>query len=140
MKIVQVNRRWGIGIAIGGALTLALVAALTWLAYPDAGLAGVLFVLNQVSLLGMWPVAAILWFSVLRGRGPNSIALLAMAIVITLIAIAITAYVFAVFNSGFQWVSGDIARIVLRGVLLGLALWALWFLWLFLTGKFRDGE
>lgn len=100
---------------------------------------GVLFVLIQLALLANWPVAVILIWA--AHRRPRIMVLTVMAVVTTLIATGISIYVFAVLNaaSGYP-VSREAAQIFFRLVLLGLAIFPLWFLWLFATDRFRDGD
>lgn len=128
------RRFWTLAVTIPTAL-----GALLWMSNPDLGIAGVLLALLQVALLANIPVAVILWLAVYQGRGKkDGPALIVMAVLTTLVAVALLAYVAAVVNAGLDYiVPREAAQIVLRSVLLGLALFPLWFLWLFLTGRFR---
>lgn len=100
---------------------------------------GALFMILTGLLLLNWPVAIILWRAA-RHRPPIR-ALQVMAVATTLIAIGITAYVLAVINAGLQYaIPREIALIAFRVALIGLALFPLWFLYLYLTRRFDDGE
>lgn len=100
-------------------------------------LEGVLFVVIAGLLMLNWPVAAILIRA--AHRRPRIRALTVMATITTLIAVALTAYVFAVINAGTGYVlPREVAQVVIRAVFLALALFPLWFLWLYRTGRFRD--
>lgn len=102
-------------------------------------LEGTLFVCIAGLLLMNWPVAVIL-IRAARKR-PRIRALTVMAILTTLIATALSAYVFTVVNAGAGYaLPREVAQIITRGVFVGLALFPLWFLWLYRTGRFRDGE
>lgn len=58
-----------------------------------------------------------------------------------LITATVMVYVGAVANREFRApFNEDLARIILRVVLLALAAYPLWWLWLYFTGRFRDGE
>ena len=101
-------------------------------------LEGTLFVTIAALLLLNWPVAVIL--SRAAFRRPRIRALTVMATLTTIIAIALTAYVLAVVNAGTGYLlPREIAQVVIRGVFLTLALFPLWFLWLYRTGRFSDG-
>lgn len=101
-------------------------------------LEGVLFALIAGLLLLNWPVAFILVRAALRR--PRILALSVFATLTTIIAIALTAYVFAVINAGEGYVvPREVAQVVIRAVFVFLALFPLWFLWLYRTGRFRDG-
>lgn len=100
-------------------------------------LEGVLFAVISFLLLLNWPVALIL-IRAARHR-PRIRALTVMAVSSVLIALGLTAYVLAVLNSGQGYVfPREVAQIAFRAVLIGLAIFPLWFLWLYLTGRFRD--
>lgn len=100
---------------------------------------GVLFAVLTVCLMMNWPVAVIL--AAAAYHRPRIMALTVMAVSATLIASGLSAYVLAVVNAeaGFP-IPRETAQVVLRGVLLALALFPLWFLWLYRTGRFRDTE
>jgi hypothetical protein len=93
---------------------------------------GALFLAIAVMLMFNWPVAVILW----RGaRGQHITALRVMAVATTLIAVGLTTYVLAVINS----VAGNplpqpAMQVLFRLVLLGLAIFPLWFLSLYRRG------
>lgn len=100
---------------------------------------GVLFVGLAAGLLANWPVALIL--TVAASKQPRIMALTVMAVSTTLIAVGLTVYVLAVLNAQAGYpVPREGARVLLRAVLLGLALFPIWFLWLYRTGRFRDSE
>jgi len=102
-------------------------------------LEGLLFVVIGASLLLNWPVAIILWHAALQR--PPVRALTVMAVATTLIATGLTAYILAVVNAGTGYlVPKEVAQIVFRAVLIGLAVFPIWFLYLYLTRQFRDGE
>jgi hypothetical protein len=97
-----------------------------------------LLAMLQALLLLNWPVAAILTRAALHK--PHIWALTIMAISSTLVALGVTAYVVAVLNA----VTGgpfdqEQLRIIFRGVLVGIALFPILFLWLYRTERFRDG-
>ncbi len=101
-------------------------------------LEGVLFVVIAALLMMNWPVAIILIRA--ARRRPRIRALTVMATITTIIAVALTAYVAAVINAGYGYLfPKEIAQVILRLMLLGLALFPLWFLWLYRTGRFSDG-
>lgn len=98
---------------------------------------GILFVVIQLSLLLNWPVAGILIFA--ARRKPPIRALQVMAVSSTLIAAGLTVYVWAVVNSALGYlIPKEAAQIVFRAVLIALAAFPIWFLWLFLTNRFKD--
>ena len=100
---------------------------------------GVLFAVIAVLLLLDWPVAAILIRAALRK--PRIRALTVMATLTTIIAIALTAYVLAVVNAGIGFgVPKEAMQVIFRLLFLLLALFPLWFLWLYRTGRFHDQE
>lgn len=100
---------------------------------------GILFGLIAAMLLLNWPVALILVRA--AARRPGIRALTVMATLTTIIAFALTAYVIAVVNAGQGYLfPREVAQITIRVVFLALALFPLWFLWLYRTGRFRDGE
>ena len=102
-------------------------------------LEGVLFGLLQVGLLMNWPVALFLTYQ--SRKRPRIMALTVMAVAALLIAVGITVYVWAVVNAGLDYpVPRETAQVLLRAVLAGLALFPLWFLRLYRTGRFRDGH
>jgi hypothetical protein len=102
-------------------------------------LEGLLFVGLIAGLMLNWPVAVILWWAALHP--PRIRALMVMAVSATLIAVGLTVYVLAVLNSAAGYiVPRESAQVALRAVLLGLALFPIWFLWLYLTRRFDDGE
>ncbi len=98
---------------------------------------GALFACIAGLLLLNWPVAIILIRASIRR--PRIQALSVMATLTTLIATALTVYVVAVINVGAGYVfPREVAQVIMRLVFLGLALFPLWFLWLYRTGRFRD--
>lgn len=98
---------------------------------------GVLFWAIAALLLLNWPVAAILIRA--ARRRPRIRALTVMAVLATIIASALTLYVAAVINAGGGYiVPKEWAQAAFRFVLLALALFPLWFLWLYATGRFRE--
>lgn len=100
-------------------------------------LEGILFFAIAVALMMNWPVAGLLVWQ--AWKRPRIMALTVMAVSSVLIAGGLTAYVFAVINAAAAYpVPRELAQIWLRAILLGLALFPFWFLWLFLTGRFRD--
>jgi hypothetical protein len=102
-------------------------------------LEGLLFVVIAGLLMLNWPVAVILIRAALHR--PRIRALTVMATITTIIAVALTAYVLAVVNAGSGYVlPREIAQIVIRGVFVTLALFPVWFLWLYRTGRFHDGS
>lgn len=102
-------------------------------------LEGALFVLLQLSLMANWPVALFLLYQ--SRKKPRVMALTVMAVAALLIALGLTAYVLAVVNAELDYaVARATAQALFRLVLLGLALFPLWFLWLFATKRFRDGH
>lgn len=102
-------------------------------------LEGVLFVGLAVGLMANWPVAVILGLA--AAKRPRIMALTVMAVSATLIATGLSVYVLAVMNAVWGYpVPREGAQILLRAVLLGLALFPIWFLWLYRTGRFRDSE
>lgn len=56
------------------------------------------------------------------------------------ITIVLGAYVAAIANAGAGYVvPKEVAQVVLRAIVLALSFVPLWFLWLYVTGRFRDG-
>ncbi len=101
--------------------------------------AGALFGVIAVLLLLNWPVAIILARAALRR--PRIRALTVMATLTSIIALALTTYVFATLNAGVGYrFPRELVAVVMRAVFLALALFPLWFLWLYRTGRFSDGE
>lgn len=102
-------------------------------------LEGVLFAMNALTLIPLWIVVFILTRGAIKR--PRVRALSAMAILTGLIATALTAYVIAVVNAGANYaVPKEVGQVILRAALLGVQLFPLWFLWLYRTGRFRDGD
>lgn len=102
-------------------------------------LEGVLFGALAALLMLNWPVAIILVRAALQR--PRIRALTVMATITTIIAISLTSYVFAVVNAGSGYVfPREVAQAVIRSAFVALALFAPWFLWLYRTGRFRDGS
>jgi hypothetical protein len=102
-------------------------------------LEGVLFLAIAGLLLLNWPVAFVLTRAAMQK--PYIGALWVMAVASTLIAVGISAYVFAVVNAeGGYIIPREVAQAIFRFVLLGLALFPLWFFWLYKTGRFGDGH
>lgn len=102
-------------------------------------LEGLLLLLLTTSLLANIPVAIIL--TVAAWQKPRIKVLVVWAVGSWLVAIGIGAYVLAVVNAAFGYlVAPEAAKIVLRLCLLGLAFYPLWWLWLFVTKRFRDGD
>lgn len=100
---------------------------------------GVLFVIIQLMLLLNWPVAFILIRA--ASRKPRIRALTVMAVATTLIALGLTVYVWAVINSAVGYIiPKEAAQIFFRLILIALAAFPIWFLWLYVTGRFRDGS
>ena len=101
-------------------------------------LEGVLFCLIAGLLLLNWAVA---WILIRAARKrPRIRALNVMAVLTTIIATSLTAYIWAVANAGAGYVlPKEIAQIVFRLVFVSLGVFPLWFLWLYRTGRFRDG-
>lgn len=100
---------------------------------------GILFTLLALSLLANIPVAIILTIAALQK--PRIKVLTVWAVGSWLVAIGIGAYVLAVINAGLGYViDQSIARAIFRFLLLGLALYPLWWMWLWATGRFRDGH
>lgn len=100
---------------------------------------GVLFILVQVMLLLNWPVTIILARAA-RIR-PRIRVLTTMAVLSCLISVCLTIYVWAVLNSVFGFpISREVGQAILRMGLIGLGIFPIWFLWLYLTGRFRDGS
>ena len=101
-------------------------------------LEGVLFLAISCLLMLNWPVAYILSRAAIKK--PYIKALWVMAVASILIAIGLTAYVLAVVNAELSYVvHQEVARVIFRLVLLGLAIFPLWFFWLYRTGRFNDG-
>ena len=102
-------------------------------------LEGAMFTLLQLSLMANWPVALFLTYQAYRK--PRVMALVVMAVATWLIALGLTAYVLAVVNAQLldYAIPRETAQVLFRAVLLGLALFPLWFLWLYATRRFRDG-
>lgn len=98
-----------------------------------------LLIVQQAVLLLNWPVAFILIRA--ARRPPKIMALNVMAAGAFAIALSITAYQLAVANvaAGYP-VPQDVARTVLRLVLLVLEVLPVGFLWIYMTGRFKDGE
>lgn len=89
-------------------------------------------------LLMNWPVAGILVYA--AWQKPRITALTVLAVAATLIAVGITAYVWAVGNAAAGYpIPKETAQVTFRLLLIGLSLFPVWFLYLFLTGKFKDG-
>ena len=102
-------------------------------------LEGVLFVLLIVSLPGDWIVFGILVTESVKK--PYVAALSLMTFLAGLIALGLTAYVLAVFNSSLGYIlPKEIGQIGLRTALAGFAVFPYLFLWLYRTGRFRDGD
>ena len=100
---------------------------------------GILFVIIQLMLLLNWPVAIILMRA--ANHKPRIRALTVMAVATTLIAIGLTVYVWAVINAATGYViPKEAAAIFFRLVLIGLGVFPIWFLWLYVTHRFADGS
>lgn len=101
-------------------------------------LEGALFAGIAALLLLNWPVAVILVRAAIRR--PRIRALTVMATLTTIIAVALSVYVLAVVNAGGGYlVPREWAQVATRIVFVLLALFPLWFLWLYRTGRFSDG-
>lgn len=100
-------------------------------------LEGVLFAVIAALLLLNWPVAVILIRAAMRR--PRIRALTVMATLTTIIAVSLTAYVLAVVNASVSYLPREAMQVIFRLLFLLLALFPLWFLWLYRTGRFRDG-
>ena len=100
---------------------------------------GVLFVLLLASLPGDWLVFGILLREA-RQR-PFIRALSLMTLISGLISLGLTAYVLAVLNAGFGYpLPKELGQTGLRTALAGFAVFPYLFLWLYRTGRFRDGD
>lgn len=102
-------------------------------------LEGLLFVGLCSGLMLNWPVALVLARA--AWQRPRIMALTVSAVSAVLIAAGLTVYVLAVANASWDYpVPRETAQVGLRLVLMGLALFPVWFLWLYRTGRFRDGD
>lgn len=102
-------------------------------------LEGTLFLLVAAFLMLNVPVSLILIHA--AWQKPRIVALNVMAVSSTLITLGLTTYVLAVLNvaAGYP-VPKEVMQNVLRSVLIGLAAFPLWFLWLYVTRRFEDRE
>ena len=99
---------------------------------------GILLVVQQVLLIGLYPMAAVLIVAALRK--PHIWALTIMALSTVAIALGISAYQFAVANAAAGYpVDQDIARVILRLALILIEALPLVFWWVYRTRRFRDG-
>lgn len=96
------------------------------------------FVVQQILLFALWPMAALLIVAAIRK--PYIWALTIMAIATTAIALGISAYQFAVLNAlaGYP-VDQEVARTILRLALLGVEAVPVIFFAVYRTGRFGDG-
>ncbi len=102
-------------------------------------LEGVLFVLLIVSVPADWIVFGVLLRETVRR--PYIAALTLMTLSTGLIALGLTAYLFAVLNAQFGYLlPKETAQVTLRLTFVGFALFPFLFLWLYRTGRFRDGD
>jgi len=98
---------------------------------------GLLYTAISFLLLLNWPVFLILARA--AWAKPRITALTVMAVASGLIAIGLTAYVWAVANAAAGYpVPRETAQTWFRLILLGLGLFPLWFLWLYATERFDD--
>lgn len=98
-----------------------------------------LFLVLQLAVIGNGVVSLILIRA--AWKRPHIWALTVMAISSTLVTLGLATYVWAVANAavGFP-VSQEATRVILRTVLIGLSLFPYLFLWVYITGRFTDGE
>ena len=109
-------------------------AELLWDVLQQALLVG-----QQILLIGLYPMAAILVLAAIKR--PYIWALTIMALTTVAITLAISAYQFAVANAAAGYpVSQDIARVVLRIALILIEALPLVFFWVYKTKRFRDGH
>jgi hypothetical protein len=102
-------------------------------------LEGALFVLLVISVPADWLVFAVLLREA-RHR-PHIMALSLMTLSTGLIALGLTAYLFAVVNANYGYLlPKETAQVTLRLTFVGFALFPFLFLWLYRTGRFRDGD
>ena len=98
--------------------------------------AGVLFGAVVVFTVLLWGISFVL---IREARQKPSIpALNVMAVIIPLITIVLTDSIASVVNASLGFpVPKEVARFVFLIVLLGIGGWAVWFYWLYRTGRFR---
>lgn len=97
-----------------------------------------LLILQQLLLVGLYPMSAILVMAALKR--PHIWALTIMAMTTVAITVGISAYQFAVANAAAGYpVSQDVARTILRLSLILIEALPLVFFWVYKTGRFRDG-
>ncbi len=102
-------------------------------------LEGVLFVLLVVSVPADWVVFGVLLRE--ARQKPYIKALLLMTLSTGLIALGLTAYLFAVLNAQFGYIlPKETAQVTLRATFIGFAVFPFLFLWLYRTGRFKDDE
>jgi hypothetical protein len=101
-------------------------------------LEGALFALLIVSVPADWIVFAVLLRESLHR--PYILALTLMTLSTGLIALGLTAYLLAVVNANFGYIlPKETAQVTLRLTFVGFALFPFLFLWLYRSGRFRDG-
>lgn len=99
--------------------------------------------LDQILLMALlalsipnWLVVAILMRA--AWKRPRIMFLTMSAISSFLVALGIGAYCAAVLNAQADYIfPAEPMRIILRLILFGIALFPFWWLWLYLTGRFR---
>ena len=100
---------------------------------------GALFVLLVVSVPADWIVFAVLLRE--AKEKPYIKALLLMTLSTGLIALGLSAYLLAVVNATFGYLlPKETAQVTLRAAFIGFAVFPFLFLWLYRTGRFRDGD
>lgn len=96
-----------------------------------------LFLLQQVLLIGLYPMSAILVLA--AAKRPHIWALTIMAMATVAITVGISAYQFAVVNAAAGYpVDQETARTILRLALIGIEALPLVFFWVYRTRRFRD--
>lgn len=99
---------------------------------------GLTFAALIMSIPLSWAVSIVL--IVPAARRPRIRFLTVMTVLSVILSVLLTAYVWAVFNAAAGYVvSADIAKTALRICFLALPFFQVWFLFLYATGRFKDG-
>lgn len=99
---------------------------------------GVLFTLLPVGLIVSWMVTGVLLVGAIRK--PYIKALIERTIISIILSLVLIAYVSAVANAALAYpVPKEVFQIALRALFVAFVLTQIWFLYLYVTGKFDDG-
>lgn len=98
---------------------------------------GLTFAALILSIPLSWAVSIVL--IVPASRRPRIRFLSVMTTLSVILSILLTAYVWAVFNAAAGYVvSAEVAKTALRICFLALPFFQIWFLFLYITGRFKD--